>query len=291
MKTTIRIPVRWAPAIAIAVLLTPGMAIVRADDEEVEDLVDARAERAMAVHHFEQWVFGGGLSAAAGRARIESRLSLQLEELESRCRLTGAQKQKLELAARGDIGRFFKRVEASRDKYLAIADDEQRSKDLWPEILPLQQKLRDGLFDEESLFAKTLEKTLDDEQTESYWSLRLERRKFRYKAAIGAALMKLDSAVPLRDEQRNKLSEHLLDETPPPEKFGQLDYRYVMYQLAHLPEEKLAVTLDDVQRQSLSQELRTAKGFERFLVVSKVLADPPVQNTEAHRRSTEANRP
>lgn len=272
---------------ATTLLLVAMTGFVRADDDVVVDAVAAPVAGGITVQQFEQWIFGGGQNAATGRKQIESRLSLQLEELEKRCRLTNDQKEKLELAARGDIKRFFERVDGSRKKFQAVGNDANRINEIWPDIEPLQQKLHVGLFDDQSLFAKTLEKTLDEEQAASYRAVQLERRKFRYKAAIGAALLKLDVAVPLRDEERRKLLDVLLEETPPPEQFGPFDYHYVMYRLATLPDGKLNGLFDDVQRKMLARELAQAKAMRQTLIQQKVLANLQGKNPDG-RRSAQA---
>jgi len=48
----------------------------------------------------------GAANAAAGRRRMEAQAKLQLIEIERCCQLTGDQKSRLELAARGDFQRF-----------------------------------------------------------------------------------------------------------------------------------------------------------------------------------------
>ena len=50
---------------------------------------------------------------------------------------------------------------------------------------------------------------------------------------------------PRRSERR--LVELLSSETPPPGKFGQADFWYLMYQMTRLPEAKIKAILDEPQ--------------------------------------------
>jgi hypothetical protein len=56
-------------------------------------------------------IFQTDRDATGARRRLDSQLSLQLEEIDRVCKLTEAQKVKLQLAARGDIKRFFDRYQ------------------------------------------------------------------------------------------------------------------------------------------------------------------------------------
>ena len=56
---------------------------------------------------FEQWVFQQYGNALTARARLKESLELYTEDVDRACGLSDAQKQKLRLAGRGDIERFF----------------------------------------------------------------------------------------------------------------------------------------------------------------------------------------
>jgi hypothetical protein len=72
----------------------------------------------------EEWVFGDNASMA--RRRAESRLATQILDLDRACKLTDAQKTKLQLAGRGDIKRFFDCFEEFKRKARLMQHDEQR---------------------------------------------------------------------------------------------------------------------------------------------------------------------
>jgi len=129
----------------------------------------------------------------------------------------------------------------------------------------LQAKLQAGLFNEESLFEKTLNKVLTQEQNAPRMELENNRRKFRYQAQIGLTLALLENALPLVEDQREKISKLLEEETTPPRRFSQYDYYYVLLQMATVPEDKMKAILDETQWTMLQPYLTQARGMEQFL--------------------------
>ncbi len=119
--------------------------------------------------------------------------------------------------------------------------------------------------------AKVLQRTLDPEQTAQLEQQETARRKFRYEAKVGLVVAALESGIPLRDEQRQKLLKVLLEETRPPRQFGQYDYYVVLYQAAKLDEGKLKPIFDDDQWRALTQLFAQIQGIEAHLKRTGVL--------------------
>lgn len=230
-------------------------------DREAEMVVEQPAAFLAAEENFDQWVFGGTRAGQANK-RLETLLASQVDAVERVCGLSEAQKQKLLLAGRGDVKRFFESADAARKKFEAVRRDQNAFNQVWQDIQPLQIKFNAGLFGDASLFRKVLQRTLDPEQSARYEQQEAARRKFRYEAKIGLVVAVLESGVPLRDEQRQKLVKVLLEETQTPNKFGQYDYYVVLCQAAHLPEEKLKPIFDEAQWQALRRLFAQAAGME-----------------------------
>ena len=57
--------------------------------------------------------------------------------------------------------------------------------------------------------------------------------------------MHIDKALVYRELQRRRLVELLAKETPPPERFGQADFWFLMYQMTRLPEDRIKAILDE----------------------------------------------
>jgi hypothetical protein len=201
-------------------------------------------------------------------------LKALLDELEQVSRLSEAQRQQLTLAARGDIKRFFDQVEKVRKKFPAARDDQNLVNQLWQEARPLQEQYVRGLFDDQSLFSKTLHKTLTAEQLAGYQAVVLDRRRVGYRVAIEELLARLGNGVFLRREQRESLQKLLLEETQPPLLFGQLDGEFVLFRLSQLPPEKLREVLDKGQWKQLRTILLQASGTEDFLARHGVIEQP-----------------
>jgi len=243
------------------------------DDEIVDDkeqVVVQQNNFFIQPEAFEQWMYGQYGTSSDVEGRFQSQLDVILADVQRVCEAANAplseiQLKKLRLAARGDIERFLERVEKARKKFDEVRFDQNRINEVFQEIQPLQAKLQAGLFGEESLFEKTMNKTLTQQQNEPRMQLETERRKFRYQAQIGITLAILENGLPLLDEQREKITKLLEDESQPPKRFSQYDYYYVLLQMAKLPEDKLKGILDETQLKMLQPYLMQARGMEQFL--------------------------
>ena len=120
----------------------------------------------------DQLVFGGGKNIADGRKQLDLQLTEKVKAVSSAGLLPGVQIRKVELAGRGDIVRFLDRVESLRPAFqqVHICEEVDDSSVLhWGEALAwdakvLRTALTYGLFEDGSLFAKTLRTSLTAEQ-------------------------------------------------------------------------------------------------------------------------------
>jgi hypothetical protein len=240
---------------------------VAADDDEIVISVSPKTPDVENFEaNFDQWIFPGCADAAAGRVRIETQVKLQLAEIERSCQLTDEQRERLELAARGDFQRFLEQVEALRRKFEPIKHDQQKMGEFWQEIQPLQARQARGLTGPDALLAKVLPRTLTEEQGKQFDVAQNERWRFRYEASIALALHTLESSVALTSEQRRTLTKLLLD-LPPPRVFGQYDNYLVNYRLANMPPAaKLQQLFDARQWQALQQQFAQARGMRQHLI-------------------------
>ena len=256
---------------------------VRADDDEIVVLpaaANAAAENEAEIN-FDQQVFPGLNSAAAGRQRLETQIKLQLIEIDRACQLTEMQRERLALAARGDLHRFLEQVEVVRRKFEAARHDQEKLGQIWQEMQPLQIRQARGLTGQDALLAKVLSKTLTDDQAKQLDLAQEERRRFRYAAGIGVALNMLESSVALTTEQRQALTRLLL-ELPPPRVFGQYDHIIVDYRLASLPQAKIQPLFDNRQWQALQQQFNQARAMREHLIEQGYLSrDENITTPEA----------
>jgi hypothetical protein len=274
---------------ALAVFLGFGQAARGQDDGfDVPD-VDPRAsgdanplqaQRAMMVFQanqlneaqFDIWVFGGTVqSTSAARTRLESLLKLKLREVEQTTSLTPAQRKKMELAARGDLKRFFDDVEDRRREFQTVRQDQNKFGAFYQTLMPLQLAFQSGMFGTGSVFTKTLRKTLDTDQFARYDAEVRQRNLFRYRARVGLVVANLDQAVGLTVDQRRRLTTLIVDETRPPRKFSQYDTQVVLYQLVRLDEAKVRPIFNEAQWNFMKQQLQNARAYEQILTRQGVL--------------------
>ncbi len=228
--------------------------------------------------NFDANVFQPSRNAKQARSQIETRLRLQLEELNRVCGLDEAQKQKLKLAASSDIKRFFDEVNVIRKRVTLGMLNQNQWNQIWQEIQPLRNRQTMGLFGETSFYAKAVRKTLNDDQMARYEKVVNERRRFRYRASIEIALTNLESSAPLRHSQHEAIVKLLLDETQPPPTFGQYDQYLIIHQLAKLSELKLKPILDDNQWNQMQGQFNQARGMEQFLIQNGLLPKDDIEN-------------
>jgi hypothetical protein len=238
-----------------------------------EDHVVVNVRPAFTDENFNQWVFQHFGNAQNARKRLDTMLALQAYEVDRICAMSEDQKRKLQLAGRGDIKRFFDRVEESRKKFQLVNNDQNKLPEILQEIQPLHASLQSGLFADDSIFAKTLRVTLTPEQLKQYEQVDGDRRLFRHRARIEMAVATFDNSLPMRDDQRQRLVALLLEEIRFPKRSGPNDQYVVLVQMSRLPDEKLKPLFDGSQWQVLRRLLDRMKGMEQQLKQAGVLGD------------------
>jgi hypothetical protein len=222
---------------------------------------------------FDSWVFQNVKDIHAARTKLEQQLALQTETVDRACRLTFPQRQKLQLAGRGDIKGFFEQVEIVRQRFLVVRDNQDKFNQIWQDIQPLQAAFQSGIFDDDSLFHKTLRNTLDAQQRSNFERVDGERRAFQYRAKVELTVALLENAQPLRDEQREKLVESIIKHTQPPRRYGQSDHYYILWSLSKLPEDTLRPIFDAAEWKVFSQQIAQGRNMEQWLRQAKVIGD------------------
>jgi hypothetical protein len=236
------------------------------------------------VEQVDQWIFGRFGGSGGVRTKLDSSLKLRIEDLDRSCHISDLQKKKLLLAGRGDIKRFYDKIEEVKRKFQNGQND--LNANIWQEIQPLQVELTTGLFGDDSIYYKTIRRTLDGDQISRYECLLRERKMVRYKATVEWFVVHLDKGLGFSDDQRQRLVELLVNESRPPKKFGQGDYWYLMLQAALVPESKLKPVLDVPQWRLLSRQLAQAKGMEQWLKSNGVIPDNERENVGVQAATT-----
>ena len=188
-----------------------------------------------------------------------------MDQVARTCSLSEIEKKRLVLAGKGDIKRFFDRVEEKRKKFDKVKTDQNKIGEIYQELLPLQMALNAGLFGEDSFHAKMVKRVLSPEQMTRYQEVIRERNQFRYRAKVELAVAQLDQTIGFRESQRQALVEMIVSETKSPKRFGQYDYYLVLYMMRKIPQAKLKALFDEKQWAFLSRTLDQMRGMEQFL--------------------------
>ncbi len=205
--------------------------------------------------------FASDPGAGSARARLESLLALQIETIERTCGITEVQRKKLQLAGRGDIKRFFDRLDENKRKLILARRRPDEVARIQVELGELESALQRGFFDDRSLFAKTRKQTMSEEQR-ARLKVRLdESRRFRHQAKIDVVVNVFDACIGFRDEQRQRLTKLLLAETrlPKENKSGTDEIVILILQAIKAPEARLRPIFEDSQWRSVCHLFKQLK--------------------------------
>lgn len=274
--------VRWNCFVALVGLCLLGGSLAAAnaqnEDDEPMELPQVPIQNwEIQENQFDGWIFQNLQTVAAARAKLNQMLTLKIDDVDRACQLTETQRKKLFLAGRGDVLAFLDQVEVVRKKFLLVRKDQQKFNEIWQDISPLQMRFQAGLYGDDSLYQKTLRNMLKGEQLSKFSAIDDERRKFQYRAKVELVVAMLENALPMRDEQRQKLITLILDETKPPRSYGQQDYYVVMWNISKVPEAKLKPMFDEAEWKIMNQQFQQVRGLEQWLKQSGVIGKDEVE--------------
>jgi hypothetical protein len=195
------------------------------------------------------------MQRADAQAMVESRLALEIERIERCCRITEEQKRKLQLAGRGDLKRTLDRVDEGRRKQRVTKGNAAQREASETEMQLLHAELSEELPVRGTMWAKTLKRTLSDDQMAAYREALREPRRFRLRAQVDLVVEVFDMAAGCSDEQRQRLTKLLLEEMRLPSKSNE-EFQIVLAQAVRLPEAKLRSIFDDSQWRPLSRLIK-----------------------------------
>ena len=159
-----------ADGAAAQIIITNGQAIMVPIDGIVPMVIrrggpDANQARPVLSEIWSTWVFRT-TSAADARQMAEEELLRYHQRLDAVCRLTSDQQRKLLIAGQIDIDRFMVDCEAAVAELLS-GPEAGKTQNLGRLAMELRKQYQQGLHGPGSLFAKTLQAVLDDEQREA----------------------------------------------------------------------------------------------------------------------------
>jgi hypothetical protein len=246
-------------ALAAFALLDPGAAgRSEPDDDDPDDPLEAPALAggAFADENFDTWIFPVNFnSRIKPREYLDTLLAVRIDDIDRSCRLTEAQRQKVRLAARGQIKQFFVIYDKAWQKFQHAKNDPQKFNEVLEDVSPLRMMVQAGYFGERSFLEKSLRHTLTAEQLARYEAAVRERLTYRHRANVELVVTMLDQRVPLRASQRREIVARISELTKPARYSGDYTYYVLSYHLSQLPEESLKPLFDDFQWQVVRAQL------------------------------------
>ncbi|MDR3637498.1 MAG: hypothetical protein P4L84_27080 [Isosphaeraceae bacterium] len=266
---------RLLASLFAAVLATSATARGQAVDDEDEPDQPVQQLNGFVLNDatFGQLAFGVQ-DLGSVRARMDSYLTLKVEDVDRACALTAGQKQKLKLAGRGDIKRTWDRVEEKKRKYVNMTHDQNKLNEIAQDLQSLRVVLNGDPFVDGTFFSKALKSTLTDEQIARYDKSVMDKKAYRYRAKVDLVVATLDQTAGFTAKQREQLLDLILHETKPPKQFGPYDYQVVMIQLSKIAEDKLKPIFDDIQWAMLRRRFDQSRAMEAILIKNNVLPGP-----------------
>jgi hypothetical protein len=222
---------------------------------------------------FDNIVFGNTRGATGAQQRFKTLLEMEIDAVHRACDLSDPQKSKLLLAGQGDIKRYFDKVDEKRRKFQEVKTDMNKFAELQQELQPLRAEMSASIFGANSIFAKTVPKTLSADQAEKYEQVTREKKLFRHRAKIALVIATLDNSLGMTTEQRRNLEKLLVEETQPPRESSQYDFYVILYQATLIPEERLKPIFDETQWKALGPYFNQAKRTADFMKTAGYLPE------------------
>lgn len=267
----------WLHVATMISIVLAGQSARGQDDEEKEivvdvvplrvareDVVKLQRQRVLLLQNrnLERWIAGKFGDVAALRAHLKDRLDSRLDALQVTCHLTELQRNKLELAGRGDIKRLLDRLDSLPKKWAETNVGDFQS--VTSDTRDLQEDIEKP-FEADSLFSKTLVRTLTPEQVLQNDNALRDKNSARYRDVVAQTVRRLARLLNLSSKQRDDLATLILTETMAPSKFGQSEYAFVMFQASRLPEAKLRAIFDERQWNTIKWQLASWGDSEKNL--------------------------
>ncbi len=210
---------------------------------------------------FNVWAFGTTANLATVRARYEGRVARQLEELERTFPLDDAQRDRLRLAAAGDVKMLFDGVDARLRRYADRRFDGPAMDAIQAELKAVHDDFDAGLMSPASLSQKTLRTMLGRSQAPGYEPVQRQRQMQRFRERLDQFTAHMLANLKLSDDQTRRLARLVKERIPPARQADLCDsathFGIAVYdELARVPEPELRAILDEPQFERLQEILK-----------------------------------
>ncbi len=198
------------------------------------------------------------------RDEVVARSHDTVERVKQVCQLEPAQLEKLQLAAEGDVTRFFREYERVKMELAGFkVNDAQAFQRAWPIVMPLNQRIQQKIFDENSLCQSVVKAVLNESQRKQFETAEAKRRAYEHEANCKSTIAELNKEIPFTSAQRAKLLEIMLSVPPPKKSHPQLASILGMIILKKVSKQiEMESGLDKKQLDHLLALLQRVRGME-----------------------------
>ncbi len=211
-----------------------------------------RAAMATRADWFDSWVFGG-ITSADAKTRLQQLGDQRIALLKQLCELDDHQVAKLELAKRGDMARFFQRVESVRREAGDRQPDRNNMQELMKLIGPLQVEWNAKLAGSNSLFVAVAKNVLTEEQITRLRTEETRRTTEQNRYHAMSMIKMLEQSIPLNDRQRKRLMELVLETAKGIRVHENMQAYVSIYAASQLDDSELQGLLDKEQLAAFDQ--------------------------------------
>lgn len=195
-----------------------------------------------------------GQDEATFRPQLEMRSKFRLSRIVEVSHLDQAAAAKLALAVDADLNRFYRCVGQAREKTKGLdLQNQAEMQQAWQEIMPLQQRLSEGLLEEGSLFQKVLEATLSPEQRLAYEEYLAERQRAKNLALLKISIADVERSIPMLAKQRDALLAAAAGIDAPPKLPQGAEPQLGFMLLAKVADEDVKAIFDEAQQKSFKK--------------------------------------
>ncbi len=201
------------------------------------------------------YVFNGS-DESTFKARLEDQAKLLVERIAKVVSIEDSQKQKLTLAATGDLTRFYRELEIVREQTKGLNIQKQQDmQKAWEFVMPVRERIETGILNEGSLFEKVIGSVLTVEQRQQYDQYLREKEIAQYKAILHAAIADMEKVLPLASHQRTALIQ-LVESKPFPQKVARRNLPTVGYVFLGRLSTKETTAIFDDEQQAVFEKLK-----------------------------------
>lgn len=219
-------------------------------------------------------------------ASVRQQAIMRADSIDAVCSLSAEQKAKLVLAIDADIQRLADEIDAVRRTYVGVRVNMQDAagQQQWQLVHQNAQQCRQWVeraCEEGSIFTKTLQQMLDQEQGDKWAADRLAGRENRWQDMVASSLLHLDDMLGLLQGQHEAIEKLLLEKTPPL-RMDSVDmarqrgimnnwYMVLCWMLSEVDSNRLKAAVNEWQWKVLSQFVQQGKQWRAGIVQSGFL--------------------